>query len=225
MEAFERLYRTIAILRGEKGCPWDREQNIQSMRPHLIEEAYETVDAIDADHDPDLLEELGDLLFLTVFISYIAEQEGRFSVSQVLDTVTEKLVRRHPHVFSDTEVDGVKDVLVNWEAIKKGETKNLNRTTPFDGIARSLPEMERFRKSLQKIQREGVDIRGFFRPDWKLSAQELGERFESPPLKRLLRDLFMECMLQDQDIHAMLSEVVRDIQQEYLDSHSNSLSS
>ncbi len=217
MEVFQRLYQTIAILRGENGCPWDIEQNIQSMRPHLIEETYEVVDAIDKDDTHDLQEELGDLIFLGVFISYIAEQDGRFTVSDVIQTVTDKLIRRHPHVFSDTSVSGVSDVLKNWESIKLSEKKNLDRKTPFDGIARSLPEIERFRKTLQKLTREGVNIREYFQPDWKASSHQLEAEFNRDNLKSVLRNLFMECAIQEYDTHALLTEVTREIQEEYLE--------
>ncbi len=216
MKQFQRLYDTIARLRAKDGCPWDIEQTISSMRPHLIEETYEVVDAIDSDNTHDLLEELGDLMFLTVFVSYIAEQDGRFTVDEVIQTVTDKLIRRHPHVFSDTEVNGVSDVLKNWESIKLSEKKNHSRKTPFDGIPKSLPELDRFRKTLQKLTREGLDLAQHFKPDWHGQAQKLKQDFNEDSLKETLKELLIQSAIHEIDVSALLAQATREVQSDYL---------
>ena len=102
---FEELLAVMARLRGENGCPWDREQTMETLRTYIVEEAYELVDAISRGETPDIVEEAGDLLLQVVFLSRIAEDEGRFTIDDVLRGLTEKLVRRHPHVFGDEKAD------------------------------------------------------------------------------------------------------------------------
>lgn len=115
------LISIMALLRGEGGCPWDREQDHLTIRKNLIEEAYEVVEAIDAG-DPEMLrEELGDLLLQVVFHSRISEEEGDFSIEEVADGICRKLIHRHPHIFSDVVVKDSGEVLENWDAIKKQE--------------------------------------------------------------------------------------------------------
>lgn len=129
----------MARLRSEDGCPWDREQTHESLLIHLLEEAHEVVEAVEEGHtDVELEEELGDVLLQVAFHARLAEQEGRFDISGVSRAVTTKLVRRHPHVFGQTEVDDADDVVRNWEAIKKEEKE---RSGTFDGIPRSLPAL------------------------------------------------------------------------------------
>ncbi|HJP66236.1 MAG TPA: MazG family protein, partial [Actinomycetota bacterium] len=115
------LIRTMQRLRGEDGCPWDREQTHQSLGRHLLEEAHETLEAIDSG-DPDRLkDELGDLLLQVVFHAEMGRQEGTFDVDDVAQGIVTKLVRRHPHVFGEAAVDSAAEVLVNWERIKQEE--------------------------------------------------------------------------------------------------------
>jgi len=106
---------------GANGCPWDMEQTIESLAPFIIEEAYEVVSAIDSGVTEDIKEELGDLLFQVIFVSRIAEEEGEFTVEDVIKTLVEKMVRRHPHVFGDKLADTPEEVLVHWEEVKKTE--------------------------------------------------------------------------------------------------------
>lgn len=125
-EAFERLVEIIARLRAPDGCPWDREQTHHTLRAHLLEETYETLDAIEREDDDDLREELGDLLLQPVLHAQIAGEiepcgQARFDIVDVLETISDKLVRRHPHVFGDVQVASSGEVLVNWDAIKKEE--------------------------------------------------------------------------------------------------------
>jgi tetrapyrrole methylase family protein / MazG family protein len=153
-----RFHRLARVLRDE--CPWDREQTHQSLVKYLVEETYETVDAIhalDPDNpatDDDLVEELGDLLYQIEFHATIAEQEGRFTIADVARTVHDKLVRRHPHVFGDVTVDGADQVIANWDAIKRDEK---NRTSVFDGVAVSQPSLSYAYAVQRKASKVGFD--------------------------------------------------------------------
>ncbi len=158
MEQFQRLLNIIKTLRGDNGCPWDREQTIETLAPDIIEETYEVIDAIDNNQIDDLEEELGDLLFLILFISYIAEQENKLTIENVIKKISDKLIRRHPHVFAGLKVDGVDTIIENWESIKLTESKNLKRKTPFDGIPKGLPEVQRYFKIMDKIKLSGKEI-------------------------------------------------------------------
>jgi tetrapyrrole methylase family protein/MazG family protein len=152
---FHQLARTL-----REQCPWDIEQTHASLVPHLLEEAYEVVDAIQA-LDPDdpatddeLLEELGDLLYQVEFHATIAEQEGRFTMADVARGIHDKLVRRHPHVFGDVDVDGTSEVLANWDAIKRAEK---GRASVFDGIPGALPSLAYAAKVQKKAAAVGFD--------------------------------------------------------------------
>ncbi|MDJ0768854.1 MAG: nucleoside triphosphate pyrophosphohydrolase [Ilumatobacter sp.] len=152
---FHDLARTL-----RERCPWDIEQTHTSLVPYLIEESYELVDAIqgldpdDPASDEHLIEELGDLLYQIEFHATIAEQEGRFSIADVTSAIHDKLVRRHPHVFGDVDVEGSDDVLANWEAIKRAEK---GRTSVFDGVAGSLPSLSYAHQVQRKAAKVGFD--------------------------------------------------------------------
>jgi MazG family protein len=133
------LVATETRLRGPDGCPWDREQTHASLARHLVEEAYEVLDAIEEGDPEHLREELGDLLLQVVFHAQLAEDAGDFDVDGVARAITEKLVRRHPHVFGDLRVEGAGEVVRNWEAIKREEE---GRTDPLAGIPTALPALQ-----------------------------------------------------------------------------------
>ncbi len=153
--AFHRLARTL-----RERCPWDAEQTHRSLMPHLVEETYEVLDAVEAldpddpTTDADLIEELGDLLYQIEFHATIAEQEGRFTIADVATGIHDKLVRRHPHVFGDTVAEGADEVLANWEDIKRAEK---GRTSIFDGVPRALPALAYARKVQSKAAKVGFD--------------------------------------------------------------------
>lgn len=121
MQVFDEFVETIALLRGEKGCPWDKKQTHESLKECLTEEAGEVLEAIDKKDDENLCEELGDLLLQVVMHAQIATEENRFTIEDVIRGVNEKMIRRHPHVFGDAEVDSVEEGLDLWEQIKKRE--------------------------------------------------------------------------------------------------------
>jgi nucleoside triphosphate diphosphatase len=122
-ERFERAVQIMARLRAPDGCPWDREQTFDTIKPYTLEETYEVIEAIDNRDWPELTGELGDLLLQVLFYSQMAREEGHFSVDDVLDRLSNKLVDRHPHVFGDVKADTPAEVLRNWEALKAGEKK------------------------------------------------------------------------------------------------------
>ncbi|MCB1308682.1 MAG: nucleoside triphosphate pyrophosphohydrolase [Leptospiraceae bacterium] len=121
--ALKELIRVTRTLREPGGCDWDRAQDFASMREHLLEESYEVIDAVNRRDMSDLREELGDLLFLVFFYARLGEEAGQFDIQSVAAEVTDKLIRRHPHVFADVQVDGVQDILANWERIKDQEKR------------------------------------------------------------------------------------------------------
>jgi tetrapyrrole methylase family protein/MazG family protein len=160
---------TVAHLRAPEGCPWDREQTHQSLRPYLMEECYEALAALDAEDYDALSEELGDLLLQIVLHSQIATEHGEFQMTGIIGRVDEKIRRRHPHVFADVKVRGVEDVLTNWEAIKKAERAGVegevagetaSRDSVLDGVPRDMPALAR----AQAISKRAVRV-GFEWPD------------------------------------------------------------
>ena len=156
-DLFESLVEVIATLRGENGCPWDREQTHKSLKSTLIEETYETVEAIDSGDSSKLKEELGDLLLNVMLQAQIAVENKDFSIYDVIQTLTEKLIRRHPHVFGNVEVDNADDVVKNWEAIKSQEAGYEDRKSVLDGIPNALPALLRAQKIQKRVARVGFD--------------------------------------------------------------------
>ena len=156
-DLFESLVEVIATLRGENGCPWDREQTHSSLKSTLIEETYETVEAIDSGNPDKLKEELGDLLLNIMLQAQIAAETNNFDIYDVIDTLTAKLIRRHPHVFGDVNVENAEDVVKNWEAIKSQESGYEDRKSVLDGIPNALPALLRGQKIQKRVARVGFD--------------------------------------------------------------------
>jgi MazG family protein len=148
---FDELLEVMKRLRAE--CPWDREQSNDSIKAHTIEEAYEVVEAIDRGDDEDLRRELGDLLLHVVFHAQIAADEQRFDIGDVLKSIIDKLVRRHPHIFGSVEVNGSADVMRNWEQIKMDE----GRESVIDGVPVALPALLRAWRMQDKASKIGFD--------------------------------------------------------------------
>ncbi len=156
-DAFHGLVQLMARLRGPDGCPWDRAQTANSLRPFLIEECYEVVDALDEGSPEKLKEELGDLLFQIIFHSRIAEEQGSFTITDVIAANREKMVRRHPHVFGDAVLATDREVLANWEEIKRQEKGHKDRTSMLEGVPRSLPALLRAHRLQERASRVGFD--------------------------------------------------------------------
>jgi MazG family protein len=150
-----RLKQIVERLRSPDGCPWDREQTHESLKPHVIEECYELIDAIDEKDDQGMQEELGDLLLQVVLHAQMASEEGRFDFDSVADVISEKLIRRHPHVFGDTKLTTSDAVLKQWDAIKRRE--KTDRASALDGVPRGLPALAKAQKTQSKAARVGFD--------------------------------------------------------------------
>ncbi len=173
VEQLARLLDIMARLRRPgDGCPWDLEQTIDTIKPNLIEEAYEALDAMESGNREHLTEELGDLLLQIVFQSQIAAQEGSFNFADVAQGISEKLIRRHPHIFGDVKVANSKEVLRNWDAIKKTEKKA--RISALDGIPKHVPPLHRayqMQKLAARVNFDWSDIADVF----KKLEEEIGE--------------------------------------------------
>jgi tetrapyrrole methylase family protein/MazG family protein len=196
------LLGIMARLRGPAGCPWDREQSPNTLKKYLIEEAYEALEAIEAGAPDGLKEELGDLLLQIVFLSRIAEEKGQFNFLDVVHTLAEKLIRRHPHVFPPPDEDSTRiqaktprEVVKVWGAVKESEGKYAKRKSLLDGLPLALPALERARRISERVARVGFDwpnIAGV----WKKVQEELAElqkagQGSSPePVEEELGDLF-----------------------------------
>lgn len=157
--SFERLVAVMDRLRDPGGCPWDREQTVHSLAPYFLEEAYEVVDAIAAKEPDELCEELGDLLLQIIFVARIAREEGWFDIDRVCDAISEKMVRRHPHVFGDREVGSSAEVMRNWEDIKREERAGDERSSVLEGVPGSLPALLKAFRMTEKAAAVGFDWR------------------------------------------------------------------
>ncbi|MCL2764834.1 MAG: nucleoside triphosphate pyrophosphohydrolase [Treponema sp.] len=156
-DAFKTLYETVARLRAPDGCEWDREQTPSTLRGALIEETYECIEAIDENDTVHIAEELGDLFLLATMIGYMHEQEGKFSVADALLKVSEKLIRRHPHVFGDVKVANTGEILSNWAAIKIEKEGRKPKDSLMDEVSSALPPMDRSYALQKKAAKAGFD--------------------------------------------------------------------
>ncbi|MDR0319979.1 MAG: nucleoside triphosphate pyrophosphohydrolase [Treponema sp.] len=155
-ETFDALYNTIIKLRGPDGCKWDKEQSPPTLRGALVEETYECIEAIDENDPAHVAEELGDIFLLATMIGYMFEQEGKFTVADVLTGINEKLIRRHPHVFGDVKVKDSAEILVNWAAIKVQEGRKP-KDSILDEVSAGLPPVDRAYKLQKKAAKAGFD--------------------------------------------------------------------
>jgi len=166
-EKFERLVGIMARLRAPGGCPWDREQNFDTIKPYLVEETYEVLDAIDRRDWPGLTEELGDLMLEAVFFAQMAAEENKFRIDDSLDAVSEKLIRRHPHVFGDASAKTADDVKRRWDEIKADEkkSKGVEQKSRLESVPRNMPALV----EAQQISSKAAGV-GF---DWENAEQVL----------------------------------------------------
>lgn len=202
-EWFEKLVAVQARLRAPNGCPWDREQTHQTLRTYLIEEAYEVLEALDSGDDAKFAEEMGDLLLQIVFHSQIATEEGRFSVSDVIREIHDKMIRRHPHVFGEIRAKDSAEVLRNWEQIKARErrlkeesgkavaSKTATEPSLLDGVSRALPATLEGFQLTRKAARIGFDWQDADGVIEKLAEEtaELKEALASADEKRIEEEL------------------------------------
>jgi tetrapyrrole methylase family protein / MazG family protein len=155
LNRFESLVEVVAHLRGPEGCPWDKEQTLRTLTQYAIEEAHEFAEAVDKNDIPGTVEELGDLLLQVILNAEIAKQEGKFTLADVISGITEKMIRRHPHVFGDVKVDDSRQVLENWSHLK--EKEKAKETNPFASIPKAIPALIRAQKIGAKTVRFNFD--------------------------------------------------------------------
>jgi tetrapyrrole methylase family protein / MazG family protein len=184
LEAFQEI---VAHLRAPDGCPWDKEQTMQSLGPSLLEETYEALEALDLGDMDGLSEELGDLLLLLTMYAQVGSEEGLFSMVEVIQGIHRKIVRRHPHVFGETSVDGTSGVLRNWENIKAAERKQKGKPAEkgiLDGVSKTLPSLTRAQAYQDRAAHVGFDwpditgVREKVLEEWREVAEASGDEIE-----------------------------------------------
>jgi MazG family protein len=209
---FAKLVALQARLRGPKGCPWDREQTHRSLRKFLIEEAYEVLDAMDSGNPEEFASELGDLLLQVTFHAILAEEAGRFTISEVIESVHAKMVRRHPHVFGDVTAKTSAAVLKNWEQIKRDERTEKGKSrddSPLASVPRSLPavleayqltrrasrigfDWENLGGILDKLEEEKDELKSLMSPATASDPERDGG--QAPHVEEEIGDLFFVCV-------------------------------
>lgn len=188
MNQFQRLVHIMAHLRGPKGCPWDRAQDHRSLRPYLIEEAYEVLEAIDQNNPDMLADELGDLLLQVVFHAQIADEKGEFNIEDVCRKISDKLIKRHPHVFKSKRKLTADQVIDQWEEVKRDNKADYS---VLNGVPRSLPALLKAYRIQEKVGRLGFD--------WENTAEVISK------LKEEVREF--ESALRSKDLKAMNYEL------------------
>lgn len=201
MKAFDRLLDIIKTLRSEKGCAWDKAQTLKSLDHLFLEECYELSEAIETNHKKDLQEELGDVFFMILLMSHIAEQENICLLDDVLNDASDKLIYRHPHIFGDLELSSQEEIIANWEKLKKSEKKERNSI--FDGIPLNLPEAMRFVKIMRKLNNSHEN----------LSEYKSDSNSEESQLQNLLIDYAQKGI----DISKMIKQINKKIEQQAKD--------
>jgi tetrapyrrole methylase family protein/MazG family protein len=192
--ALKKLYLLVKTLRGENGCPWDKKQTPESVGIYLIEEVFELVDAIDSGSAEQVREELGDVLFHIVFIASMFEERDAFDLSGVARTITEKMIRRHPHVFGDKEVNSSAEVIQNWHKIKLEEKKGLKSRSLLDSVPPKLPALIRAYRVSDRVAKSGFEWTGAAgnqnEPEWWAPLlQELMKKDDRQAASRKIGDL------------------------------------
>lgn len=170
---FDTLRRVIATLRGPNGCPWDRKQTHESLKKYLLEETYELFEAIDEQDDDSIIEELGDVLLQVMLHAQIGEDDGIFSIDDVIKAITEKMIRRHPHVFGDVSVQNADEAVQNWQRLKEEEKKDRVASL-LDDVPKSLPNLLKAYEFQAKAAKVGFDWDDV-RPMWKKVEEEISE--------------------------------------------------
>lgn len=174
----DNLLQIMRRLRAPDGCPWDKEQTFLSLKPYIVEEAYELWDAVDSGDNDLIVEELGDVLLQVVFYCAIAEESDLFDFNQVAEVVSDKLIHRHPHVFGNVVADTPQEVMINWDAIKKREKGKEDRLSILDGVPKHLPGLSKAQKVQKKAAKVGFDW-SEIEPVWDKVEEELKELKEA----------------------------------------------
>lgn len=194
MKEFDRLIEIADALHGPNGCPWDKKQTFQSLRPHVLEEVHELLDSIDEEDFKGMVEELGDILFQILFFAKLGEKSKTFTLEEIITIVSEKLVRRHPHVFGDLKVETSEEVIHHWERVKKEEKKE--RKSALEGIPKTLNGLARAQKVISKLHREKIAL-----PEKESSAEiSFGDQ---------LLDLVIQAQAEDVDAESALRTALK----------------
>ncbi len=183
-ESFDRFVEIVAALRAPGGCPWDRKQTHESLKRYFVEETYEALQAIDDQDDAGLSEELGDVLLQIGLHAQIASERGSFEIDDVVQGINEKLIRRHPHVFAEVEVDSAEEVLVNWEAIKRQEKNASELDSALSGVPQALPALLLAMEVSKKAAKQGFewpDMQGVV-AKMREEVEELDAELRAPSL-------------------------------------------
>ncbi len=157
LNSLSKLIKITETLMGDDGCPWDKVQTRESLKPYLVEETYEVLEALDENDPKKIKDELGDLLYQILFHSKISSLKGEFNFRDVIDNLSEKMVRRHPHVFNGVKLDTPDQVIGQWEEIKKKENNKSNQKSILDSVPKNLPSLIRAQKLQKKAAKEGFD--------------------------------------------------------------------
>ena len=187
LNSLSKLIKITDTLMGEDGCPWDKVQTRESLKPYLVEETYEVLDALDANDPEKIKDELGDLLYQILFHSKISSLKGEFNFRDVINNLSEKMVRRHPHVFKEGELNTPDQVVKQWEEIKRNEKNQANQKSILDNIPKNLPSLLRAQKLQKKAAKEGFDWDQISDVFDKLD-EEIGE-FKEAVLKKKSADI------------------------------------
>lgn len=198
MESFKNLLAIADRLLGPGGCPWDLEQTLTTLQPYLLEETHELIQAIDAEDSEKVKEELGDVLYVLIFIAKLEEKEGKFLIQNAIDTVAEKLIRRHPHIFGEKKISSTDDVVRNWEEIKKKEGK----VNPLSDLPPTLPALARAQKIIHKLSRH--------------KSKLVDERLENN-LAQKIWDLVIEAEKVGVDAESLLRRLCRKYEEKFVE--------
>ncbi|MGL4367446.1 MAG: MazG nucleotide pyrophosphohydrolase domain-containing protein [Brevinemataceae bacterium] len=201
MKAFDNLLDIIKTLRSEKGCPWDKAQTLESLDKLFLEECYELSEVVYEGGKEDIKEELGDVFFMILLRGYIAEQTGICTLEQILESAEKKLIFRHPHVFGKETARSEQEIAAQWEKLKKEEKSE--RTSIFEGIPKSLPELMRFDKLTRKLKNTNHSLREYY--------------MNSTSSKDRLQNLLLDLASEGEDIIQLMHEINKDIEQQARD--------
>lgn len=206
MKEFDELLTILDSLLAPNGCPWDRAQTMETIRTTVLEEVYELIEAIDENDNVKITEELGDLFLNAAFFCKLGEKNNRFSTQEVLGLLNEKLIRRHPHIFGDSKITNVQEVLAQWEQIKKEEKGNHLRKSALDGIPRELPALAKAQKTLKRMAKTP-----FPHPLLQEEQKDLSEE----EIVQDLVQLVMSAIHQNMDIELSLRKALAMIEKEF----------
>jgi len=193
MDKFNSLLNIADILLGPKGCEWDKKQSFESLKKYFIEEVYELVDAIDLKDDLNTLEELGDVLYLVIFLTKLAEIKNKFNIEDVIQNISDKLIRRHPHVFADVKVENVDDIVKNWEIIKKEEKSEKSNKDLVHSFPKSMPIFSKMQKIIRILKNKNL----IEKPKLKLTENEIKDQFVNLIIHAQMSDIDIDKILKD----------------------------